>query len=69
MSFKRFVATLALTLGTSSAVQAAKNFNRISFFPTYLNVATGEDTKQESSAEIRLQLMGIFLSTRIAHLG
>jgi hypothetical protein len=45
MSFKSFVATLALTRGTSSAVQAAKNFNRISFFPTYLNVATGEDTK------------------------
>ncbi|MGA1153072.1 MAG: alkaline phosphatase, partial [bacterium] len=52
MSFKWFVATLALTLGTSGAVQAAKNFNRISSFPTYLNMATGEDTKQESSAEI-----------------
>ena len=51
MSCKLFVATLTLSLGTSSAVQAAKNFKRISSIPTYLKIATGKDTKQESSAE------------------
>ena len=45
------MATLSLTLRTSSAVQAAKNFNRISSLPTYLKIATVKDTKQESSAE------------------
>ncbi|MEL7117297.1 MAG: esterase-like activity of phytase family protein, partial [Pseudomonadota bacterium] len=46
-----FAAASALAL-TATAAAADMNFNRIASFETWLNMAEGEDTQRESSAEI-----------------
>ena len=43
------VSVIALT---ASAAAADMNFNRIASFPVVMNMAEGEDTSRESSAEI-----------------
>jgi DNA-binding beta-propeller fold protein YncE len=52
MPFKTagLVSVIALTAG--SAAMADMSFNRIASFPTFANMAEGEDTSRETSAEI-----------------
>ena len=52
MSFRSFCIAVAVALSISLPAHAAKHFNRIASFPTYHNMAVGEDTKRTSSAEI-----------------
>lgn len=51
MQFRTLCLTSALAL-TASAAAADMNFNRIASFATPLNMAAGEDTARETSAEI-----------------
>ncbi|MGP6089079.1 esterase-like activity of phytase family protein [Antarctobacter jejuensis] len=51
MHFRTLCLTSTLALAASAAV-ADMNFNRIASFGTYLNMADGEDTARETSAEI-----------------
>jgi hypothetical protein len=51
MPFRAICLTSALAL-TASAAAAEMNFNRIASFATPLNMAAGEDTMRETSAEI-----------------
>ncbi|WP_417205693.1 esterase-like activity of phytase family protein [Antarctobacter sp.] len=51
MLFRTLCLTSALAL-TAGTAMADKNFNRIASFATYLNMADGEDSARETSAEI-----------------
>ncbi|WP_323767537.1 esterase-like activity of phytase family protein [Antarctobacter sp.] len=51
MLFRTLCLTSALAL-TAGTAMADMNFNRIASFATYLNMADGEDTARETSAEI-----------------
>jgi len=51
MHFRTLCLTSALAL-TAGAASADMNFNRIASFPTVANMAEGEDTSRETSAEI-----------------
>ncbi|MFN6978800.1 MAG: alkaline phosphatase, partial [Gemmobacter sp.] len=44
--------TSALAIAAAAPAMADKNFNRIATFPVIANMAAGEDTGRESSAEI-----------------
>lgn len=52
MSYKLVTLTSALALCAGAAVAQDMNFNRIASFPVVANMAEGEDTSRESSAEI-----------------
>lgn len=52
MSYKLVTLTSALALAAGAAAAQDMNFNRIASFPVVANMAEGEDTSRESSAEI-----------------
>jgi hypothetical protein len=49
-NFACLTSVLALTIGSAASAEMA--FNRIASFPTFTNMAEGEDTSRETSAEI-----------------
>jgi len=52
MSFRIAAMTSVAALATAMPALAEMNFNRIASFPTFTNMAEGEDTSRETSAEI-----------------
>lgn len=52
MSFRTICLTSALALAAGQGLAQEMNFNRVASFPTVANMAAGEDTARDSSAEI-----------------